>query len=320
VLRGALGLGAFVLTGCSDATADAVASPSSDRPDRPDRPTTREPSADAVEASVSDPADVAPGPRGDTPPAPSPKPVPEKSRGERILLEGTPAATRITWAWSGTEGPVLMVLGGVHGNEPGGWFAAGEVATWEPANGGLVVVPQANRIAAAAFVRTTDDLGDLNRLYPGSADGATLMERMAAELVAAAKEFGAGVILDLHESWAFYAERSQNGTAFLGQTVSAGIGPRNPGLARGVVERVNDGITRQRDLLIERDGAPFRRDTDSNGAAPAGRGRSSLSLGGYVEGLTPILVEMGQQDQLVARRTALHLEVVRATMALLGMV
>jgi len=28
-----------------------------------------------------------------------------------------------------------MVLGGVHGNEPGGWLAADEVATWQPAAG-----------------------------------------------------------------------------------------------------------------------------------------------------------------------------------------
>ena len=214
-----------------------------------------------------------------------------------------------------------MVLGGVHGNEPGGWIAAEEVSTWLPSVGGLIVLPRANRIAAASFVRTTDELGDLNRLYPGSRESALPMERLAAEIVAIASEFNADVVLDLHESWAFFNGRSQNGTAFLGQTVTTGIGPRNPALGRAIIARVNANISIERDLLVERDGASFRRDPTLGAPGPdqANRGRSSLSLGGHVPGLTPILVEMGQEDQSIARRTGLHLQVTRAALELLGM-
>jgi hypothetical protein len=222
---------------------------------------------------------------------------------------------------SGLAGKTLMVLGGVHGNEPGGWMAAEEVATWTPARGSLVVVPRANVQAIPDFVRTRDDLGDLNRLYPGSPDAALPMERMAAAIVALAKEFGAELLLDMHESWAFYAERTQNGTAFLGQTVTTGIGPLNPALGQAVIAAVN-GQVGGRDTLYERDGSAFRRDptlgTPSGSGAGGDRGRSSLSLGGYVEGLTPLLVEMGQQDQPITRRTDLHLMVARAAMAELG--
>jgi predicted deacylase len=43
-----------------------------------------------------------------------------------------------------------MVLGGVHGNEPGGWFAAETVADWVPASGELLVLPRANITAIPA--------------------------------------------------------------------------------------------------------------------------------------------------------------------------
>jgi hypothetical protein len=246
-------------------------------------------------------------------PTATPSPVPPRGRIERALLAGTALETPVTIVHSGEPGPVLMVLGGVHGNEPGGWLAAEETLGFEPAAGSLLVVPRANVEAISGFVRTTEALGDLNRLYPGSPASDLPMEQMAAEIVALAGDYHADVLLDLHESWAFYATRAQDGTAYLGQTVTGGIGPRNPGFAATLTERANQSITVERDLLIARDGSSFR---SSSGGS---RGRSSLSLGGHVPGLTPVLVEMGQEDQAVERRVELHLAVVRTALAELQM-
>lgn len=256
-------------------------------------------------------------------PTPTPRPVPPAGSSDRMLLEGTPWQTRAVVTHSGLAGKTLMVLGGVHGNEPGGWMAAEEVATWAPARGSLVVVPRANVQAIPDFVRTRDDLGDLNRLYPGAEGAALPMARMAAAIVALAGEVAADLLLDMHESWAFYADRSQNGTAFLGQTVTTGVGPLNPSLGKAVIAAVNSQVG-SRDMLFERDGSNFQRDPtlgtpSSPGAGGGDRGRSSLSLGGYISGLTPLLVEMGQEDQPISRRTELHLLVARAVMAELGM-
>ena len=96
-----------------------------------------------------------------------------------MLLAGTPHETPLVIHHSGTHGPTAMVLGGVHGNEPGGWLAGDEVAKWEPAAGTLLVVPRANVTALNAFVRTFEEIGDLNRLYPGNPDSPLMMERMA---------------------------------------------------------------------------------------------------------------------------------------------
>ena len=49
-------------------------------------------------------------------------------------------------------------------------------------------------------------------------------------------------------------------------------------------------------------------------------GTTSLSIGQWVKGCVPILVEMGQQNQPVSRRVDLHLIVARSTMELHGIV
>lgn len=236
-------------------------------------------------------------------------------------MAGTAWETPLHIANSGVSGPVLLVLGGVHGNEPGGWGAAEGIATWEPVRGRLLTIPHANVEAISLFARTTERLGDLNRLYPGKTESEFPMERMAAEIVALGKELGAEVVLDLHESWQFFVDAPNTGTASLGQTMTMGIGPRNPDFGRATLARANAQIAGERDLLIERDGSRFRRSDGSsiNGDAPGNRGRSSLSLGGHVPGCTPILIEMGQQDQALERRIELHRIVVRAAMDELGM-
>ena len=290
------GLGAALAAGCGS-DSDGAASPTAVR--------------EATEVRSAD------GPAGTPEPSPTPTPAPApKGWEERTLLPGTPWETPLHIVSSGAAGPVLLVLGGVHGNEPGGWGAAEGVARWEPTRGRLLTIPRANVQAMALFARTTEQLGDLNRLYPGKSDSDLPMERMAAEIVAVAKEFRVEIVLDLHESWAFYAERTQSGTAFLGQTVTWGVGPATPGFGQKLVARANASITVERDRLIERDGSRFRRSDGSsvNGDTPGQRGRSSLSLGGHVPGCTPILVEMGQQDQPLERRVELHQLVVRAAM------
>jgi hypothetical protein len=240
------------------------------------------------------------------------------------MLAGTDWETPLYIAQSGVRGPTVLVLGGVHGNEPGGWFAAEEVANWEPRAGGLLVIPRANRIATHLLERTTEDMGDLNRLYPGSADGPP-MARMAAEVVQIARQYGVNYVIDMHESWMFFAERPQNGTAFLGQTIAAGEGPEAAGLAEMLCARVNEQLgAGSRDNMWTRDQLPLPGSTPvpSNGnpnGTRGGRGSSSLALGRHVDGLTPLLVEMGQYNQREARRVELHLMVARALLESRGM-
>src|SRR5687768_17502709 len=116
-------------------------------------------------------------PMPELPPTATPTPTPEPpfvvAPGEerRLLMAGTPQETPLYIYGSGRPGKVLMVLGGVHGNEPGGWLAGDRLQTsFRPAQGAFLIIPRANRLATIAFDRTGGQ-GDLNRLYPGDHDG-----------------------------------------------------------------------------------------------------------------------------------------------------
>ena len=247
-----------------------------------------------------------------------------------MLMPGTPYETPYYVYGTGNLGPILTVLGGVHGNEPGGWLAAERlVERVRPTSGALLVVPRANRLAVDLFERTTDDLGDLNRLYPGDPDGPP-MAQMAHEIVETLKAFHATHVIDMHESWSFYRDRteSQTGTAYLGQTVSS-RGEPGESLGKQLVETVNATkvlLTHEEMTFREwppRDrapGTPITGDTNS-GTPIAGftgyRGsRSSLGLPTHIPGLAALLVEMGQQQDL-ERRIQLHVDIVSEALRLL---
>lgn len=257
-------------------------------------------------------------------PTPTPEPPFVVAAGEerRLMMAGTPYETSLYIFGSGQPGEIITVLGGVHGNEPGGWLAAERIVdTIRPTNGALLVIPRANRVATNLFERTTDAMGDLNRSYPGDPAGKP-MQVMAAEIMDVLREFRATVVIDMHESWAFYNNRTQNGTAFLGQTVATY--PAEPGitLARTIVENVNTRIQAPIEELFYRDrtfGGPAGTTvaTPINPATTPGGSSSSLGLPRWLPNLSAILVEMGQQQPL-ERRISLHVEVVKEAMRLLN--
>ena len=283
---------------------------------------TATPQAASEATPVALPAGLPPQLREPGPPWPA-------GRQELLLMGGTEWETPLIAQHSGELGPSVLVLGGVHGNEPGGWLAAEEIAEWVPARGTLAVVPRANVLATQVLERTLPELGDLNRLYPGSYTAELPMARMAAQIVNAASYFAVELVLDLHESWAFYVERGQNGgTAFLGQTITSGPGPDREAFAEPLASAFNARIEVERDHLIPRDrrsfaggvprGVPAEVWDWQTGWQP-GRGGSSLSLGSFVEGVTPVLIEMGQQNQPLSRRAELHQLITRIALERLEM-
>jgi hypothetical protein len=282
----------------------------------------------ASESPVEAPATATTTPLPTATPEPFIVPAGEQ---QLMLMPGTPYETPYYVYGTGTLGPILTVLGGVHGNEPGGWLAAERLVDQvRPTTGALLVVPRANRLAIDLFARTTDELGDLNRLYPGDRDGLP-MAQMAYEIVETLRNFHATHVIDMHESWAFYRDRTETatGTAYLGQTVSS-RGEPGESLARQVVETMNaTKVQLSHEQLTFREwpprdrvpGTPIVGDTNS-GMPIAGftgyRGsRSSLGLPTHIPGLAAILVEMGQQQDL-ERRIQLHVDIVSEALKLLG--
>jgi predicted deacylase len=101
------------------------------------------------------------------------------------------------------EGPVFLVTGGIHGNEPNGSVAVMRlVRSMDPESlrGTLVGVPVVNLEALSAGKRGNETFDhfvwDMNRVFPGRADGYPL-ERLAHSFVAQVAE-KADYHVDLH--------------------------------------------------------------------------------------------------------------------------
>lgn len=237
-----------------------------------------------------------------------------RGRADVTLMAGTEWEARGTIFHSGARGPRFMVLGGVHGNEPGGWLAAESMAEWGVDRGMLIVLPRVNWRAAAAFERTIDGAGDLNRMYPGDPEGIP-MAQMAWEITRLAQQWQVHWLWDMHESWGFFNERGANsGTAFIGQTLTIADPAREAEVAR-VLSAVNAQVAEREQMVMRvRAGGMFRND----GLLPTGRGRSSLSIGNEVHGVSAVLVEMGQMNQAESRRSELHQLVARTMLEELG--
>ena len=91
------------------------------------------------------------------------------SNGVRVetvqLLAGTRHATPMTVIRAEQDGPVVLAVGGVHGDKPAGVEAGKVLAEFRDLERGtLIVIPALNRQAVEAGRRSVDI--DLNRAFP----------------------------------------------------------------------------------------------------------------------------------------------------------
>ena len=98
------------------------------------------------------------------------------------------------------EGPVLLLLAGVHGDEINGIdtvrMVLEEVKTRPLVKGTLVAIPVLNVFGFLTMTRELPDGRDLNRFFPGSANG-SLASRLAHALVTEVLP-AVDVVIDLH--------------------------------------------------------------------------------------------------------------------------
>lgn len=116
------------------------------------------------------------------------------------LAAGTRWATRYYLIDSQRPGPTVMVVGGVHGDEPAGHYAARQIADWTIRRGRLIVVPAANRLGLLNHRRTVPGLGDLNRMFNGGQNRHTLPRALWNLAVRMQPDW----VVDLHESRDYY--------------------------------------------------------------------------------------------------------------------
>ena len=135
-------------------------------------------------------------------------------RNEKRIKEETAWETAVYVISSPVEGPTIMVIGGIHGDEPAGYLAADSISTWAIDRGTLIVLPRANMPAIAERSRSAAGNPDLNRSFPGNHDSDNPTERLAADVSGIIVEHEPLWVIDLHE--ALHCERQFPGA--LGQT------------------------------------------------------------------------------------------------------
>ncbi|MDR2141769.1 MAG: hypothetical protein LBR11_08285 [Deltaproteobacteria bacterium] len=80
-----------------------------------------------------------------------------------VYFEGTPQELEIYKIYGRQEGPTIMILGGIQGDEPGGFLSADMYVDMSLQRGNIIVVPRANFRSIIAFDRGQE--GDLNRKF-----------------------------------------------------------------------------------------------------------------------------------------------------------
>lgn len=142
---------------------------------------------------------------------------------------------------TGVPGPTILVIGGVHGNEPAGFRAADQIRHWPIETGTLVVLPRLNRLGLEANIRWTPDfrndrkLRDLNRNFP-TKESRTPKTPLAESAWGFVKKHKPDWVFDLHEGFDFHRINSKS----VGSSVISF--PSEADIARSLVKTVNADI------------------------------------------------------------------------------
>lgn len=98
-----------------------------------------------------------------------------------------------------SDGPVIYVVGGTHGDEIAGWEAAIELRQSEIEAGTLYIAAPLNAYGAEHNQRKTREERDINRNFPGAPDGCDA-EQIAWAVYQDIQDKQPNLVLDLHEA------------------------------------------------------------------------------------------------------------------------
>ncbi|MFO7768082.1 MAG: M14/M99 family metallopeptidase [bacterium] len=124
------------------------------------------------------------------------------TRSHRVYFEDTDNELNVYHIRGREEGPTLLIIGGIHGDEPGGYLAADLYADLTLRRGDLIVIPRANVYSIHRDERGTR--GDMNRKF-----GADHDHELDGQIIGVLKEImrQADALLNLHDGSGFYRPR-----------------------------------------------------------------------------------------------------------------
>jgi hypothetical protein len=125
----------------------------------------------------------------------------QATRSNYTIRRGTDEETAVYVTDSGEPGPTVMVVGGMHGDEPNGFTSAGKIREWNIDAGRLVALPKANVKGIQAETRCYDDDTDLNRQFPSGSEPTTALAREIWDVIV---NEDIDFLIDLHSSYGIY--------------------------------------------------------------------------------------------------------------------
>ncbi len=120
----------------------------------------------------------------------------------KVYFEGTSYELHVYKIYGRKPGNTMLIIGGIQGDEPGGFLSADLYIDLTLEKGNLIVVPRANFKSIMLFKRGPD--GDMNRVFDRD-NGNSMMYKVVAIIKALMKE--ADVFLNLHDGYGFYRPR-----------------------------------------------------------------------------------------------------------------
>ncbi len=144
----------------------------------------------------------------------------EAKNSSRIYFKGTESELEVHFINGEVPGPTLLLLGGIQGDEPGGYLAADLYADISLKKGNMIVVPRANFPSIVGDRRGLS--GDMNRKFAGrvmASDRDTAVISVIKELMGESDFF-----LNLHDGSGFFSpvwESAMRNPMRFGQSIIA---------------------------------------------------------------------------------------------------
>jgi len=143
--------------------------------------------------------------------------VERPSTTHEVFYKGTDYELNIYRIYGRTDGKTMFILGGIQGDEPGGFLSADLYSELRLEKGNLIVIPRANFKSIILYDRGPD--GDMNRRFLDEPEK-DAMDQVVAIIKQLMSE--SDVFLNLHDGWGFhtptYVDKWRNPNRF-GQSV-----------------------------------------------------------------------------------------------------
>jgi predicted deacylase len=222
-----------------------------------------------------------------------------------MLLEDSPQATPFYACDSGRPGPVVMVTGGIHGDEPAGSAAAERIRHWRVGKGKLIIVPMVNVRGLLSRQRTMPGmeaaLADLNRDFAHvSRRGEAPRGKPATEIWQYVVKQKPDWLVDLHEAHTLHGNSGDS----VGNALLAVPSPELAKVLPVLLEAANQTIFDRRYQFVV-----GRRPKDTTLARAAGEHL----------GIHALIIETSKAGQTLETRVAQQCAIVRSLLKHLAM-